>query len=118
MKEEIPSRRTVLRGALAVGCGLCLPIALFGCDSKQGVSSTSVAPASPPASPPATSADSAASAATKKVSQASVQYRSQPKGEQTCGRCMHFLAGSNTCKLVDDQISPEGWCILWVERKK
>lgn len=112
VKEAIPSRRVMLRGALAVGCGLLLPAALFGCDSKKGASSTSAAPASPPAA----SADSAAPVATAKVPQASVQYQAQPKGDQKCEGCMHFMAESNTCKLVDGQISPEGWCSLWAKK--
>jgi hypothetical protein len=125
MREEIPPRRIVLRGALAVGCGLLVPIALSGCDSKKDANSTSAAPAgSPatstgsaaPASSPATSTGSAATAATGKVPQASVQYQTQPKGEQKCGGCLHFIAESNTCKLVDGQISPEGWCSLWAKK--
>ena len=114
VKEEIPPRRVVLRGALAVGCSLLVPITLFGCDSKKAANSTGAAPAGSPA----TSADSAAPATTGKgkVSQASVQYQTQPKGEQKCGACQHFIAGSNTCNLVDGQISPEGWCKLWAEK--
>lgn len=115
MNEEILSRRAMLRGTLAVGCGLCLPIALFGCDSKQAASSSSAGPASPPASPPATSANPAPPTATKKVPQASVQYQAQPKGEQKCSNCTNFIAGSNACKLVDGQVSAEGWCALWVK---
>jgi len=112
VKEEIPSRRVVLRGALAVGCGLLLPAALLGCDSKKSADSTGTAPASPPS----TTTDSAAPAPSGKVSQASVQYQAQPKGEQKCGVCQHFIAGSNTCELVEGQISPEGWCKLWVKK--
>lgn len=112
MKEEVPPRRVVLRGALAVGCSLFVPIALFGCDSKKGANSTSSAPASSPD----TSANSSAPAATKKVSQASVQYQTKPKGEQKCSTCVNFIAASNTCKLVDGQISPEGWCTLWIKK--
>jgi len=118
MKEEIPPRRVVLRGALAVGCGLLLPAALFGCDSKKGETSTGAAPAGAPDTPataPDTSADAAAPAAGK-VSQASVQYQTQPKGEQKCGGCLHFIAESNTCKLVEGQISPDGWCTLWAQK--
>lgn len=121
MKEEIPSRRVVLRGALAVGCSLFVPIALFGCDSKKSASPTSPAPTSPatsaaPASPSASSANSAAPAAPKKLTQASVQYQTQPKGEQKCATCVNFIAESNTCKLVDGQISPDGWCTLWAKK--
>ena len=124
-KKEIPPRRVVLRGALAVGCGLLLPAALFGCDSKKGETSTGAAPSgsSPtstdsaaPDSFPAPSAESAAPTATAKVSQASVQYQSQPKGDQKCSECLHFIAESNTCKRVEGQISPDGWCALWAQK--
>ncbi len=114
--EEIPPRRVVLRGALAVGCGLLLPAALFGCDSKKGETSTGAAPAGAPDSSPAPGADAAAPAAAAKVSQASVQYQTQPKGEQKCSGCMHFIAESNSCKLVEGQISPDGWCTLWTQK--
>lgn len=98
MKEEIqiPSRRAVLRGALAVGCSLIVPIALF--------------------SSPAISADAVAPAATKKVVKASVQYQAQPKGELKCSKCANYIAESKTCKLVDGPISPEGWCSLWTKK--
>jgi len=96
MKEEIPPRRVVLSGALAVGCSLFVPIALF--------------------SSPATGANAAAPTATKKVSKASVQYQTQPKGEQKCANCVNFIAESNTCKLVDGPISPAGWCSLWSKK--
>lgn len=112
LKEQNPSRRTVLRGALAVGCGLLVPAALTGCDSKKGESPTGAAPASPPD----TGAAPSAPAASVKVSQASVQYQTQPKGDQKCSECLHFVAESNTCKLVEGQISPDGWCTLWVRK--
>ena len=112
MKDEMLPRRVVLRGALAVGCSLFVPIALVGCDSKKGASS----PSSVPDSSPATSANSSTPEAPKKVSQASVQYQTQPKGEQKCSSCMNFIAESNTCKLVDGQISPDGWCTLWTKK--
>jgi len=119
VKEEVPSRRVVLRGALAVGCGLLLPAALFGCDSKKGESSTGAAPdtgSAAPDSSPTPSADAAAPAETGKMSQASVQYQTQPKGEQKCGGCLHFIAESNACKLVEGPISPDGWCSLWAQK--
>lgn len=104
MNEEIPSRRVVLRGALAVGCGLCLPIAFSGCKKAET-----------PAGAPGSSADKATQATANKVSQASVQYQTQPKGEQKCSTCANFIA-PNSCKLVDGQISPEGWCNLWAKK--
>lgn len=107
MKEEIMSRRLVLRGALAAVCSLCLPVALSACDSKKGANSSSSAPA--------TSANSDAPTGTRKASQASVQYQTQPKDKQKCSNCLNFIAESNSCKLVDGQISPEGWCSLWAK---
>lgn len=120
MEEAILPRRIVLRGALAVGCGLLLPTIFSGCDSNKGADSTSSVPESPSATPSADSAagstSSAAPASTGKASQASVQYQTQPKGEQKCSGCINFIADSNTCKLVDGQISPDGWCILWAKK--
>lgn len=103
MNEETPSRRVVLRGALAAGCGLWLPV-LPGCDSKSG------------ANPAASVASPSAAPATTKAPQASVQYQAQPKGEQKCDGCLHFVAASNTCMVVDGPISPEGWCAIWAKR--
>ena len=111
-KAEIPPRRLVLRGALVLGCCPWVPIALVGCDSKKDANSSSAAPAGSPA----TSVGSAAPAATSKVSQTSVQYQAQPKGEQKCSGCLNFVAESNTCKLVAGQVSPEGWCSLWAKK--
>jgi hypothetical protein len=121
-EQEIPPRRVVLRGALAVGCSLWVPMLLSGCDSKKGADSPDPAPAGPPATspapaaPPATGAKPDAPAAAKKVAQATVQYQPQPKGDQKCSGCVHFIAESNACKLVDGQISPEGWCSLWAKK--
>ena len=108
------SRRDVLRGAVAVGLGLLVPSVLLGCDSgNKGASSTGSAPASPPAP---SAPDSAAPTNAPKVPQASVQYQTQPKGEQKCATCVNFIAESNTCKVVEGQISPEGWCTLWAKK--
>lgn len=108
MKEETLSRRDVLRGALAVACSLCLPLTLSACDSNKGANSNSSAPA--------TSTNSAAPTGTRKASQESVRYQTQPKGEQKCGNCVNFIAASNSCKLVEGKISPAGWCSLWAKQ--
>lgn len=115
MNDEIQSRRAVLRSALAVGCSLLIPAALIGCGSKQGETSASSAPASPA---PASSAgiEPAAPETSGKATQASVQYQAQPKGEQKCDGCMHFLADSGTCVVVDGQIAADGWCSLWAKK--
>jgi hypothetical protein len=109
MEEVVLPRRVLLRSALAVGCGLLLPAILIGCDSKNGVSSTGAGPAGSPD----TGADSAAPVAPGKMTQASVQYQTQPKGAQKCGGCANFIAESSTCRVVEGQISPDAWCILW-----
>lgn len=86
MKADIPPRRIMLRCALAAGCGLFFPASLR-----------------------------AAPAASAKIQQASVQYQTQPKDGKKCADCMHFIAESKTCKLVEGSISPNGWCTLWTQ---
>ncbi len=49
-----------------------------------------------------------------KVSQEQANYKKQPNGQEKCSNCQHFVSESNTCKLVQGQISPNGWCKLWV----
>jgi hypothetical protein len=93
-QEQIPARRVVLRGAVALACSAFMPLAIF---SSRATSAT-------------------AAPTTKKVPQASVQYQAKPKGEQKCSNCMNFIAESNTCKLVEGKISPDGWCILWAKK--
>jgi hypothetical protein len=106
-------RRTVLQGALVLGCGLLVPPVLASCDSR-----TSLSPASdaPPETPGTRSVNASAAPAAAKVPQASVKYQNQPKGDQSCGVCTHFIPGSNTCKLVEGSINPNGWCTLWARK--
>ena len=120
-EADVLPRRIVLRGALAAGFGLLAPATLLGCDSQNPTGSAgsgSLPPATDLASSGPTSPVpdrvSAAPADTTKVSQVSVRYQPQPRGTQKCANCMHFIAESNTCKLVDGTISPEGWCVIWV----
>lgn len=94
------SRRAVFRAALATGCVLCVPAA-FAADSTT--KSTKPAPGDAPAQ-------------AKKTPQATVQYQPKPKGEQKCSLCTHFISESNTCKVVEGKISPEGWCTLWAKK--
>jgi hypothetical protein len=54
----------------------------------------------------------AASAA--KMSQSSVGYRDSPNGNQSCANCKLFVAPSS-CKSVEDPISANGWCKIWVK---
>jgi hypothetical protein len=99
---DVLPRRTVLRGALAVGCSLLVPAALLACGRQTETQDT-----------PRTSApDQAGPGGSEKASQASVQYQGQPRGDQQCSGCIHFV-GPNTCEMVEGEISPEGWCNLW-----
>lgn len=115
IEEEILSRRLVLRGIFAVGCGLVFPVALIGCDSKEGEKPSSAAPTD--SSPGSTGTESAAPATeVVKAPQQAVQYQTEPRNGQKCGECQYFIADSNSCKLVEGQISPDGWCTLWTKK--
>ena len=50
-----------------------------------------------------------------KISQPAVHYQPAPKDGQECDACAHF-ASPGTCKLVDGDISPKGWCRLWTKK--
>lgn len=101
-----PSRRTVLRRALAIGCGVLIPFTLIGCDTKEE-SKTGIAPVA---------ADSEARTSTK-VPQASVHYQTQPNDNgQKCSLCRNFVTESNSCRLVEGEISSDGWCDLWAKK--
>ena len=50
-----------------------------------------------------------------KISQSAVHYQTGPKDGQDCDDCAHFAA-PGTCKLVDGDISPKGWCRLWTKK--
>lgn len=50
-----------------------------------------------------------------------VGYQYTPKGDQRCGLCASFIAGSDpagpgTCQIVAGPIPPTGWCQLWSKR--
>jgi len=50
-----------------------------------------------------------------KMAQDVVHYEATPKDGQECDQCAHFAA-PHACKLVDGDISPKGWCRLWVRK--
>ena len=114
-------RRVVLRSALAAGGALCFP-GLWGCGKQTPTTNTEAVPSagSPPssgeaASGPATT-QSSGSGTGGKTSQAAAKYQGQPKGDQKCGNCTHFIAASNTCQVVEGTVSPEGWCTLFAAK--
>jgi hypothetical protein len=54
-------------------------------------------------------------AAEAKIAQTAVKYQTEPKDGHQCDGCVQFVA-PNACKLVDGEISPTGWCSLWVKK--
>jgi hypothetical protein len=53
-----------------------------------------------------------ASAAPKKFSQQQAHYQPIPKSGQRCQNCALWQAPT-ACQVVDGQVSPAGWCILY-----
>ena len=54
-------------------------------------------------------------AAQGKVAQNSVAYQDKPKGTQRCDGCSLFQPPT-ACKVVDGQVSPQGWCSLFTAK--
>ena len=50
-----------------------------------------------------------------RVSQSAAHYQSTAKAGQDCDDCSNFV-GPHACKLVEGDISPKGWCRLWVKK--
>ncbi|PLY11024.1 MAG: iron oxidase oxidoreductase [Arcobacter sp.] len=48
-----------------------------------------------------------------KGSKKQFKYQDSPKNGEICKDCMHFEPKSNTCKVVEGSISPNGWCTLF-----
>jgi hypothetical protein len=49
------------------------------------------------------------------MAQSSVKYQASPKDGKQCDGCNLFVA-PNACKSVAGDISPSGWCSLWVKK--
>jgi len=58
---------------------------------------------------------SAGSASAAKLAQTAVGYQTSPKDGKQCSDCALFVA-PNSCKTVDGEILPDGWCRLWVKK--
>jgi len=54
-------------------------------------------------------------AAQAKVPQKTVAYQDKPKGTDRCDGCNNFQP-PNACKVVEGEISPQGWCSLFVKK--
>jgi hypothetical protein len=112
MEKHDPKRRTLLLGTFAAGAALVLP----GCQREQeGKVSGGTDPEAESAADKTRLDQERAinEAETPKMSKDGAQYQSEPLGEQKCANCTNFIAESKTCKVVEGEVSPEGWCILW-----
>jgi High potential iron-sulfur protein len=49
-----------------------------------------------------------------KMAQTAVRYQDSPKDGKQCDGCKLFVT-PNACKSVAGEISPKGWCALWVK---
>ena len=87
-KTETPavSRRQLLRGATVTACGAAIAATTLAQPAQAGA-----------------------------VTQAAAGYQSTPKGDQRCDGCSLFIAPAS-CKFVAGDISPSGWCKLYVKK--
>jgi hypothetical protein len=53
-----------------------------------------------------------------KATKDNVKYQDTPKDGKKCIDCIHFLAATNECKVVEGSISPDGWCTVYVKDPK
>ena len=55
------------------------------------------------------------SGAQAKMAPTAVKYQTDPKDGKQCDGCNFFVA-PNSCKMVDGEISPTGYCTLWTKK--
>jgi len=53
----------------------------------------------------------------KKTSKKLARYQTTPKGNRKCANCTFFEPAKKSCKVVEGEISPEGWCVRFVKKK-
>jgi hypothetical protein len=51
----------------------------------------------------------------QKTHQKNVSYQQSPKDGKQCSLCLHFQA-PNGCRVVDGEINPSGYCVLFVKK--
>lgn len=62
-------------------------------------------------------AGSTAAPAMAKATQKGVQYVAESKKpNQSCANCKNLLP-PNMCNLVDGEVVPAGWCLIWAAKK-
>ncbi|MEY4730979.1 MAG: hypothetical protein RL020_2137 [Pseudomonadota bacterium] len=66
-----------------------------------------------------TAARHALAQAAPKAAKAAFQYQDKPKDGKKCLNCSLYIPGAKgQCKVVEGDISPEAWCIAYVEAPK
>jgi anaerobic selenocysteine-containing dehydrogenase len=54
-----------------------------------------------------------------KAAKAAFQYQDKPKDGKKCANCSLYIPGAKgQCKVVEGDISPEAWCVAYVEAPK
>ena len=53
--------------------------------------------------------------AQQKASKEAMKYQDKPNGDKQCSNCMQFVPPSS-CKVVEGNINPQGYCIAWVKK--
>jgi hypothetical protein len=53
--------------------------------------------------------------AQQKASKQAMKYQDKPSGEMKCSKCLQFTP-PNRCKVVEGDVSPEGYCVAWVKK--
>ena len=87
------TRRDLLR-TLALACGTtCVPVGVLAASGRSGRDVV----------------------AQGRLPKDQAEYQEQPKGEQRCADCTHFISDSRRCRIVAGEISPDGWCRLWAK---
>lgn len=51
-----------------------------------------------------------------KTTKDAAKYQDHPNNGQMCASCQHFVA-PHSCKLVQGNISPKGWCTLYAPKQ-
>ena len=51
-------------------------------------------------------------AANSQLRKEDVRYQDQPKGNQRCAGCSHFVQ-PGACQVVAGSVNPNGWCLLY-----
>jgi hypothetical protein len=119
MNVQDPSRRHWLHGA-AAGCVVYSVSALVGCGKADDSAERNTAADRPGSATtkdsPAPAQGAPAVAEANKISKEQAQYQPNPKGDQQCSNCLHFVSADNSCKLVAGTVDASGWSILWAAK--